>query len=241
MAIDVINNTIILNNEDIDINELHQHFIRNDSKLITKSDGQYLIDCNVVLQNNSRLYCSNTNIMSLGALFRITTNSTLQLGDLTDNGCTNGCKLYLPNVRDDFSFGSELKLNGGNLLAYDSHIVANCHWGFRSTNNVVNIIDCIIEGYGTIAGSESIIRNVTYDNLNIKYGILKTIGLVSEYKNIHINNVLPNLVSNTELDDINEAILSVGSDVRKLLIGLGKDIKLQNTVISKNNGIKIRI
>lgn len=241
MAIDVINNTIILNNENTDINELHQHFIRNNSKLITKSDNQYKIDCNVVLQNNSKLYCSNTNIVCLGTLFRITTNSTLQLGDITDNGCINGCKLFLPNVKDDYSFGSELKYDGGNLLAYDSHIVANCHWGFCSTNNVVNIIDCVIEGHGTIAGVDSIIRNITYENLNMKYGILKTMGLISEYKNVHINNVLPNMVSHTELNDIKESINIVAYDVRKLLIGLGKEIKLQNTVIEKNNGVKIRI
>lgn len=241
MAIDVINNTIILDNEDTNINDLHQHFIRNNSKLITKVDEKYIIDCNVVLQNNSVLYCSNTNIISLGALFRITTNSTLQLGDITDNVCVNGCKLHLPNVKDEYAFGSELKHNGGNLLAYDSHIIANCHWGFCSSTNVVNLIDCVIDGYGTISGLNSVIRNITYDNLNIKYGILKTRGLISEYSNVHINNVLPNLVSNTELDDVKESIHAVASDVRKLLIGLGKEIRLQNTVIEKNNGIKIRI
>lgn len=241
MAINVVNNTIILDNEDTDINQLHQHFIRNNSKLINKSDKKYTIDCNIILQNKSKLHCENTNIVCLGTMFRITGDSTLQLGKLVDDITSDGCTLFLPNVRDKYAFGSELKCNGANLLAYDSHIVANCHWGFESSNNIVKLIDCVVEGYGNINGIESVIRNITIENFNTRQGIFNTIGLVSEYNNVHIKNVLPVTGVYDELKDIRDVIDDMSSNVRKLLIGLGKDIKLNTTVINKNNGVQLKI
>ena len=103
------------------------------------------------------------------------------------------------------------------------------------------MIDCIVEGYGNINGIESVIRNITIENFNMRQGIFNTIGLVAEYNNVHIKNILPVTGVYDELKDIRDVINDMSSNVRKLLIGLGKDIKLNTTVINKNNGVQLKI
>lgn len=165
--------------------------------IIQRLSNTIYIDADVHLINNSEIEDLNTSITVTGETFLIVKGSTLTLGRKTwNNRGSQGCILHLPNITD-LNFGNPNILESGNLKAYSSKIMAYGYWSFYAGDNEVELIDCIIDGYGRISGPSSVIKECTFERSNGTYGVLSYVGEIQEYSNITVNKVESNIDNNS--------------------------------------------
>jgi hypothetical protein len=192
MSISITDDSVIIDGYEGVIDDLYQYAKSINSDVVQKLSNTYLITANVILKNNSFIKALNSNITVMGQLFQIYKGSTLQLGELNRFGkAINGSVLTLPNVLKEYGFGSIVTDDSGNLLAYESMINAYGYWSFFEGTNRVELINTIIDGYGKISGSESIVRNCTFKRVHGKYGIIVYTGSIKEYINLNVDYVEP--------------------------------------------------
>jgi len=133
-----------------------------------------------------------------GEYFQVHKGSKLQLGELRDNGTTvNGCTLIGKNLTKYYGFGGGADTDGngrstdisGDLYLYGCTIDMWTFWSwFRGEDQEVKIVDCIVNGYGRIQGETSIVRNITIEKSNGRYGVLSPKGRLAEYRNISVGS-----------------------------------------------------
>jgi len=254
MAISIEGNTITVDNMvNIKFLDIYNYTISVGSNIIQKLSNTYLIAGNLILQNGTYLYDIDVSITITGELFQIKKGCTLKLGQISSTGrTTHGCILTLPNVLQEFGFGSVVTNDSGNLLAYESMINAYGYWSFFEGTNHVELIDCIIDGYGKISGSNSIIKDNTFKRSHGRYGTLIYIGSIKEYINNTIDSAEPyieddgyiaNMVTleNDDTPDILEIYYGEYNEYNNLLYVLDTvydyDIIMYGTKI--NNGYNI--
>lgn len=137
---------------------------------------------------------TQVTINALGDLFQIYKGSELRLGEKRADGTTkNGCTLLMPNIQLVYGFGYGYHSNSssrrpdlaGNLYAYNSMINGFGFWAFfGGEHQVVEMIDCIVDGFGRIQGENSILKNITIEKSHGRYGILSPKGTLGVYENV---------------------------------------------------------
>lgn len=209
MAIDITTDTITIDNEILNFEDIYQYSKSINSNMVQKLSNTYLIAGNLILQNNTYLSDTDVSVTITGQLLQIKKTATLQLGKYIAGRGRRGCILNAPYILKEYGFGSIIPEESGNLLAYESLINIYGYWSFFSGDNHVELIDCIIDGYGKISGINSIIRDTTFKRAHGKYGTIIYIGNIKEYINITIDTVEP-YIENEDISFSN--ILTIDKD-----------------------------
>lgn len=188
MSINITNSatTISGNNVNVSFEDIYQYALNNNkSSIINKLGTSYLIKNDLIIKNGATVHDTNKNITVEGDLLQISKGSRLHLGEKREDGSTlNGCTLNAPNLKFAYGFGNTKTTDSGDLLLYNSTINAYCFWGFFQGDNLVELIDCFVDGFGRISGNESIIKNVLFKRSHGKYGSISTKGDVKLLENI---------------------------------------------------------
>ena len=158
-------------------------------------DNSYFIDGDLIIGNgtdDTTLLIQNQSLEISGERFQVLKNATLQMGHLNSDGSTEqGAQLTAPNIKLAYGFGSDSVNNGqtqsGDLKLYGSRIDVFGFWGFfGGVDQIVDIRDCIINGFGRIEGSQSVLKNVTFEKANGHYGILSPKGAIAQLEQITV-------------------------------------------------------
>lgn len=203
------NNTMVVDNEDLDFGDLYDYSRNNNLDFIDRLSNTYLIKGNLILQNNTHLHDKDVSITIVGPLFQIKRGCTLELGEFKNNKGRRGCILNMPYVLQEFGFGSIETSESGNLLAYNSLINIYGYWSFFAGDNKVELIDCIIDGYGKVSGIDSVVRDTTFKRSHGIYGTIVYEGQIKQYENIVIDQVEP---ATDETGDIKSNLLRIDKD-----------------------------
>lgn len=158
-------------------------------------DSQYLITKNLWVgtkDSSATLKDESVSVTITAELLQVYKGSTLELGTI-DNGATSGgCVLLMPNVESIYGFGYGADTgdgrhtdNAGNFYAYGSTIKVYGFWAwFSGSDQVVELVDCVIEGYGRIEGSTSKLTNVVLERSHSKYGMLSPKGVLGDFSDV---------------------------------------------------------
>jgi len=182
MSIAINDDEVILTEDEYTFEDIYTYADSINSSVVSKLGGSYKIDVELTLKDNARLIGKNNYIEVLGEYITITKGCTLQLGEKNSNGQTiNGCYLYAPNLSNKYGFGNLSYNESGNILLYNSTVDAWCFWSFFNGENIVEIIDCKINGFGRVSGENSIVYNVEFKKANGRYGFLAVLGTIGIY------------------------------------------------------------
>ena len=167
------------------------------SGYISKVGNSYEITASIFVGSSTSiatLMDTNVSVTILGNLFQIYKGSNLTLGSKRADGSTTaGCYLSMPNMELSYGFGygyATAATNrkpelAGNLYLYASTLKAYSFWAFFSGDSQkVEIIDCIIDGYGRISGSNSILKNIKFERSHGRYGVLSPKGTLGTMENL---------------------------------------------------------
>ena len=162
-----------------------------DSGVITKQGPAYEIDCSLRLEKKSSLKDKNVYVIIQGGKFQVEKGCEFHLGEMIDGVASNGGFLQMPDPDLAYGFGEDTVLNdrtqSGNVYLYNSVIKIPCFWGFfAGADQRVEVIDCLVNGFGRVEGDESIVRDVTFETANQKYGVLSPKGQLKEYSGINV-------------------------------------------------------
>ncbi len=197
------NNTIIITSQTVDTEAIYQACVSAGLDWVKKlGSTMYLISKNLYVGHSSKPndYASYTDknvfIQFEGNLFQVYKGSELRFGTKRANGSTtDGVSFNAPNLTLEYGFGygandvaaSRDPQNAGNFYAYNSTINAYCFWAwFSGDNQIVEMIDCQIDGFGRVQGVNSIVKNVTIKEAHYMYGMLTPKGQLAVYENINI-------------------------------------------------------
>jgi len=188
MGITINSSAITVDNYNVSFEDIYQYAVSNNkTQYISKLGSSYEIKNNLILINNTTLTDINVFVTVLGDLIQIDKTSTLYLGEIRTNGSTlNGCTLNAPNIKLAYGFGNTTTSDSGNLFLYGSTVNIFGFWSFFSGNNHVEIIDCFIDGFGRIEGSNSILKNIIFKRSHGKYGILSPKGALNTMENMSV-------------------------------------------------------
>lgn len=188
MGISISSSSITIDNTTVTFDDIYQYAVSNNAtQYINKLGSSYEIKVDLLLINNATLSDVNVFVNVLGDLIQIDKTSTLSLGELRPNGSTlNGCTLNAPNIKLAYGFGNTTTTNSGNLFLYGSTVNIYGFWGFFSGDNHVEVIDCFIDGFGRIEGSDSILKNIIFKRAHGKYGILSPKGTLKTMENLSV-------------------------------------------------------
>ena len=193
MSITINNTTITIDNETVSFNDIYNYAVDNDlTEYIEKLDNNFSISPDISIINGGSITDSNISVTVYGDLIQIDKTSELRLGKIRTNGSTyDGCTIKAPNIKNAYGFGNTDTSESGNLFLYNSIIDIFGFWSFFSGNNTVEIIDCFINGYGRIEGSNSILKNIIFKQSSGKYGILCPKGNLKIMENLSVYDSLP--------------------------------------------------
>ena len=197
------NDTIIVTGETVSAESLYQACVKANLDWIKKlGTSMYLISKNLYIGHSSAptsyayFVDKNVFIQFEGKLFQVYKGSELRLGTKRQNGSTtDGCTVNAPYLTLEYGFGYGANAtaslrdpqNVGSLYAYNSTINAYCFWAwFGGPSTIVELIDCQVDGFGRIEGSNSIVKNVTIKEAHYMYGMLTPKGQLAIYENINI-------------------------------------------------------
>jgi len=177
-----------------DLEQIYQS--AGNTGMVSKTgDHSYFIHGDLIIGNgtdNTLLLIQNQSLEMSGDRCQVLKKATFQLGHLNSDGSTqNGASFYAPNIKLAYGFGSDSVINGqtqsGDLKLYGSRIDAFGFWGFfGGIDQIVDIRDCIINGFGRIEGSQSILKNVSFEKANGRYGILSPKGEIAQLEQITV-------------------------------------------------------
>ena len=159
-------------------------------KALRVDDG-FLFDCSLRLTDNARLSDRNVAVTITGEKFQIEKGCSLTLGTYTNGVAGDGCYVRMDNVLQRYGFGEDTLTNdqtqSGHVFLYNSMLKIPGFWGFFSGQDQrVEIVDCIINGYGRIEGPDSFIKNVTFEQAHPRFGVLSPKGQLAAYEDIHV-------------------------------------------------------
>jgi len=197
LSVTVKDDTIYVDDGDYTFSDIYDKVsqdLMSENHVEKAGDNMYYFDYNIVIGKTSpaNIVDKNVSVVFNKEEFQIHEDSKLQLGELIDGTPLNGCKLSLPNVKLGYGFGCKDKDDestlSGNLYLYDSYMDIPGFWGFFNTpdKQIVEIINCTINGFGRISGTESIVQNVIFIKADKKYGTFSTIGEIKKFKNLRI-------------------------------------------------------
>ena len=161
--------------------------------LVEKAGDGYEIRPSIRLTDKARLHDQNVSVTIHGQYFQIEKKCEVVLGQYKNNTASKGCFVSMPNAALAYGFGERTVRNdatqSGNLYLYNSSLKIPCFWGFfAGPNQRVEIIDCLITGFGRVEGTDSVVRNVIFDTANSTYGVLSPKGQLREYKDISVRH-----------------------------------------------------
>ena len=192
MGVNVNGDDITMDNVTMSINELYDEVSKISKTSMKKLNDSYVLNGEIKLTNSSKLIILNSYVEIGGEYITIESGCTLQLGEITSNNQTiNGSYLKAKNLKLKYGFGNKVINNSGDLLVYGSVIDAWCFWSFFKGDNLVEIIDSRINGFGRISGAHSIVRNVEFHKSEGRYGFLALKGDIKEYTGIIVKDTEP--------------------------------------------------
>lgn len=157
------------------------------SSYIEKHDNYYKIKKKFYLKNNASIIDSNVTLLFTGSVLQIEKGSTLELGSISNGVISGNCSIAMSNPDFAYGFGNKTTTNSGNFKMYGGIIDIPCFWGFFEGTNVIELIECkIINGFGRVSGSTSILKNTVVMRSHGRYGGISTSGDVSVYEGMDV-------------------------------------------------------
>ena len=203
MGIKVESNSIYIDNIVVTFEDIYKsvldsegYFEQNAKKI---GDNSYFFDYDFYIGKKTAAAIKDKNVQVIinGEHLQVYEGSYFQLGEKDAKGSPNsGCTLSMPNVKNAYGFGCKDKEDkytlSGNLFLYASTLNVYGFWGFFNKPKVqkVEVMDCIINGYGRFSGYESVLKGIIFLRSTHKYGTLSTIESIKEIKNIKLNETL---------------------------------------------------
>ena len=179
--------------------DIYQASVGAGNTYCKKLGTSYLIYTDLILGDEStatELSAQNISVVIEGDLFQVKKGATLKLGtrNMLTDATSNGVYISCPNIANGYGFGSKHKVSGltqsGNVFLYDSFIDIYGFWGFfGGPTQHCEIIDCLVNGFGRIEGTNSILKNITTQKSNGRFGVLAAKGNIAVYENISSKDV----------------------------------------------------
>lgn len=175
------------------LQDIYDYAIAHNNTQIKKLGDSYLITTDLIIQSGA-IEDVNISLTVEGNLLQIHKDAYLKLGEVRGDLSTyNGCKLSAPNIENAYGFGCTNKADSGNLFLYGCVINIWGFWGFFNSDNThVEIIDCQINGFGRIEGSQSILKNINFKASHGQYGVLSPKGQLKINENLSVFETIPN-------------------------------------------------
>ena len=187
MGISFSSTEIKITNDTYTFDQIYQEAVdKNKTQYIKNLGSSYLIKNDLCVESGG-IEDENVEVTVLGDLIQIYKGAFLKLGKKRSNGSTYGsCVLKAPNIKVAYGFGHTSISKSGNLFLYNSIIDIFGFWGFFEGNNHVEVIDCQVNGFGRISGSNSILKNIIFKQSHGKYGILSPKGNLRLMMNLSV-------------------------------------------------------
>ena len=188
MSITINTTAVTINNENISFEDIYQKAVTDGkTNIVSKLGNSYLITSDLVIKGNSTLTDTNKFITINGDLIQIEKGSLLHIGILHPNGATtDGCTISAPNIKLIYGFGNTTKTYSGDFKAFGSTINIFGFWSFFEGTNTVQIINCFVDGFGRIAGTNSILKNIIFKQSHGQYGVLSPKGDLQEMSGLSV-------------------------------------------------------
>lgn len=160
------------------------------TNVIDMIGSNFEIHSSLHLMSNSSLEDKDINCTIYGKYFTIDQSCHVKFGIKNVDGTTsNGCNIYMTNPKLAYGFGSHFKSGdstlSGDLYLYNSLINIWCFWGFfGGVNQIVEIEDCLINGFGRVEGTNSILKNIIFTQSNSRFGVLSPKGDIKIMENL---------------------------------------------------------
>ena len=165
----------------------------NDEQIVSRLGRSFQINANLRLKAGTILKDKDKSVVITEPKFQIEKGSALVLGVYTNKGASRGCTLTMTKPLLRYGFGEETLLNdstqSGNIFLYNSKLDIDCFWGFFSgPEQKVEIVDCLINGFGRVQGYDSVVKDCIFTDAHSKYGILQPKGQLKEYSNLSVRS-----------------------------------------------------
>lgn len=158
-------------------------------EIISQVGSSFLIQANVRITSNGHLSDQNVSVTVTEPFFQIDKGGKFTLGKKTGRGTSGGCYFSMPNAELRYGFGNEQLFNdstlSGDCYLYASVVDVYCFWGFFSgPDQHCEVVDCLINGFGRIEGTKSVVENVIFEKSHPTYGILGPKGNIASYRKL---------------------------------------------------------
>jgi len=187
MAISINNSSVKITNNIYSFEDIYDYaHSHNKAAHVKKIGTSYWIKNDLIIQSGG-IEDSDIEVTVNGDLIQVHKNAFLKLGNKRSNGSTYGsCVLKAPNIKVAYGFGHTNINSSGDLFLYNSIVDVFGFWGFFEGTNHVEVIDCQVNGFGRIAGPNSILKNIIFKQSHGKYGILSPKGNLKLMKNLSV-------------------------------------------------------
>ena len=185
--ISITNSSVTISDNVYSLQNIYDYAINNNYKQVQKLGNNYLITNNLIIKSGA-IEDINISLTVEGELLQIHKNAHLKLGKVRGDLSTHsGCRLSAPNIKTAYGFGCTDKSDSGNLFLYGCIVDIWGFWGFFNSDNThVEIIDCQVNGFGRIEGSQSILKNINFKASHGQYGILSPKGQLKINENLSV-------------------------------------------------------
>lgn len=196
MAISINSSQVKITSDNYSLSDIYDYAVQNNKTNYVKKLGDcYVIETDLIVESGS-ITDTNISLTVNGNLFQIYKGAFVKFGEVrTDLSTLNGCYISCPNIKNAYGFGSTNKSNSGNLFLYGSVVNIYGFWGFFNSDttnpNHVEVIDCQVDGFGRIEGSNSILKNINFKKSHGRYGILSPKGTIKELSNLSVYDSKP--------------------------------------------------
>ena len=169
------------------------HAAIDNEAVVSRLGDSYTINANLRVIERAALVDKKVSVTITGTHFQIHDGCYFQLGSLKNGVASEGGFISMPNAALAYGFGEDTLLNdatqSGNLYLYNSVLKIPCFWGFfAGAEQKVEIVDCLVRGFGRVEGTESVLRNVTFETADKRYGVLSPKGTLKEYSEINVRH-----------------------------------------------------
>ncbi len=187
MAISITSSRVKITDNVYTFADIYQYAVDNNKTSYVKNLGtSYELKNDLIIESGA-VEDSEVHVTILGDLIQVYKGAYLKLGIKRSNGSTYGsCTLKAPNIKIAYGFGHTSINSSGDLFLYNSTIDVFGFWGFFEGTNHVEVIDCFVNGFGRIAGTNSILKNIIFKQSHGKYGILSPKGELRTMQNLSV-------------------------------------------------------